>query len=165
MRVIAVDPGKATGIALWTGESGDKSIPFAHTYQLQHSLCSWVDIVLQQQVSETHVVCEAYTITGATLKKTRQNYSLEIIGALRYLAWKFEATFALQTPADAKRLSTNDRLAALGWLRRPLAAEDHANDALRHLLLYRAVTLGETDLVMARQKFSKDDGGRHSQAV
>lgn len=82
---------------------------------------------------DLHVVCEAYVVTANTLKKSRQNWSLEGIGVLRYLARINGAAFELQTPADAKSFATDEKLKAVSWHRR---GQDHANDASRHLLLY-----------------------------
>jgi len=82
---------------------------------------------------ELHVVCESYIVTANTLKKSRQNWSLEGIGVFRYLARTSDAEFTLQSPADAKTFATDEKLKAMGW---HVPGRDHANDASRHLLLY-----------------------------
>lgn len=127
--ILAVDPGKTTGWALSdTGyfESG------------QDDFDTFVARTLEWFVTETvkDVVVERYTVTAETLRKSRQTDALEVIGWLRGHASLRDVSFTLQAPGDAKRFSTDARLEELGWLRRPLAAWDHANDGARHLLLY-----------------------------
>lgn len=65
---------------------------------------------------------------------SRQYDALELIGWLRAMSYLCDIPFVLQTPADAKRFSTDKKLEAAGWLQPK--GQDHANDALRHLLLY-----------------------------
>ena len=88
------------------------------------------------------IVAERFTINQQTIRHSQQTTALEVIGYLRAIALGWgEVDFVLQTPADAKRFAQigsnqNARLDKLGWTQRPLAANDHANDALRHLMLY-----------------------------
>lgn len=133
--IVAVDPGKVTGLATWYG--GGKG-----------SFNSWQDECWDavEQVHDllTHdtveaVVCESYTITMQTLKKTRgENWSLESIGSLRYISRIAKVPFVLQSPADAKKFATDTKLKAAGWWNPTPGA--HANDAARHLLVYLART-------------------------
>ena len=89
------------------------------------------------------VVCESFIITNATLTKSRgENWSLESIGALRFLCTQHEVPFVLQTPARAKSFSTDEKLKRIGW---HTAGKGHATDASRHLLLY-AVSNGLLEL-------------------
>lgn len=126
--VVAVDPGGTTGVACWMGDDrflADEHKPLA--------ACARVDRFLQGYGEQTLVVCEAYVVTQQTIRNTRQNDALEVIGAMRYLAWKYGATFGgLQQPSAAKRIVTNDRLRALNmWT----VGKGHANDAARHVVL------------------------------
>jgi len=86
------------------------------------------------------VATERYTITAETLRKSRQTDALEVIGWLRGMCTVHSKPFKLQAPGDAKRFSSDARLEMIGWLKRPLAKWDHANDAARHLLLYLVTT-------------------------
>lgn len=135
MRVFAVDPGGTSGWACWRdGEvtSGQLEFdPFVDMFEqgLQHGWCINV------------IVAERFTISARTVKLSQQTTALEVIGYLRAMAHLEGIPFVLQTPADAKRFTQVDndahaRLDMLGWTQRPLAKHDHANDALRHLLLY-----------------------------
>lgn len=136
--VLAVDPGKLTGFALWTPNqfvAGEK--PHA----------DFLDFVWQMidddRVPIDAIVCESFTITADTLKKSRQYDALEQIGALRWMSSMTDAQFVLQTPAAAKSFSTNERLKTMGWYQ---VGRGHANDAIRHLILFlaqcRAIDLG-----------------------
>lgn len=129
--VLAVDPGKTTGVAHLASTDGTP-----HTWQLQGHLhtCCWFAECISGHAGPPPalVVCESFIINATTHKKSPQPYSMELIGVLRYLCEYHEVPFKLQTPADAKRFSTDDKLKRLGWW---VPGQDHADDALRHLLL------------------------------
>jgi hypothetical protein len=133
-RILAVDPGKVTGWAMWG--TTDDEVPRAD--QLPMTLFLSTAEALMDRGSFDTVVVEDYLITAATLRKTRGelNWSLEQLGVLRWLARKYELRFVTQRPADAKRFATDEKLRRLGWYRSTPGG--HANDALRHLLLYLA---------------------------
>lgn len=128
MRVLAVDPGKTTGWCLWDKDTGD--LKFGEEQQFE--FCSRAEALIADKSLDA-VVCEAFIITVATAKKTQAPWSLEIIGLLRYLCEKYEVPFILQTPSDAKRFSTNEKLKSIGWYVR---GQGHATDSHRHLLLW-----------------------------
>jgi hypothetical protein len=128
--IVAVDPGKITGLATWAN----------------NELVSWqeptwyaVDRIWNtlEHLEVSVIVCESYTITASTLRKTRgENWSLESIGAIRWMSNRHGVEFVLQAPADAMRFMTDDKLRMLGWYRASIGG--HANDAARHLGLYIA---------------------------
>ena len=130
--IIAVDPGKVTGIACWFDEqmtSWQEPTWYAVDRiwnALEGNGLGPVDVV----------VCESYTITESTLRKTREPYSLESIGALRWMSNRHSVEFLLQAPADAMGFMTDDKLRMMGWYRSSIGG--HANDAARHLGLYIA---------------------------
>ena len=74
--ILAVDPGGTTGWMLWDsglldwGEDGRE--------EFYATLGGLVDFELDA------IVCERYTISSNTLKKTRQHDALELIGVLRH---------------------------------------------------------------------------------
>jgi hypothetical protein len=124
MNVLAIDPGKESGWAEWyNGQFSSAMMPHNTLLDL-----AWTDMHNYDMVA-----VESYIITAATLKKTRgDNWSLEQIGALRWMAHRHNVKFVLQSPADAKSFVKNDRLAGLGWYK---TGPGHDNDAARHLLL------------------------------
>lgn len=125
MKVLAIDPGLTTGIATWEdGEFTSLSMTIEQFYNLAHKMIDWADVV----------VFESYTITLQTLKKSRgENWSLELIGIIRYLADRYEKPILPQAPSDAMGFASNKKLRALDWY---TPGPDHPNDAARHLLLY-----------------------------
>lgn len=126
MRILAVDPGLATGVATYENGVFDSSIwPYPDVMMYLESTVPIVDAV----------AFETFTITARTLKLSRQYEPLELIGLVKYLAWKHDVEIVGQAPADAKSFVKNDRLKQLGWY---APGAGHDNDAARHLLLYIA---------------------------
>src|SRR6185436_6866635 len=122
--IVAVDPGLMTGIAWYNaGDVGTQQLDVESFYAF---VDAWRDDV-------TQVVCEAYMISPDTLRKTRQLWSLELIGLLRFKCWQLKIPFELQQASSAKKFCSNDLLKQFGFYR---PGQDHANDALRHLCIY-----------------------------
>lgn len=133
--LLAVDPGMMTGwAALIDGEftSGEMSMDDfldwgRHDFALENPNGSGEE-------TPSEIVSESYIITQSTLRKSRgENWSLEQIGVLRFLAGSWRIPFSTQSPSDAKSFSGDDKLKKLEWYAR---GKGHANDAARHLLLY-----------------------------
>lgn len=125
--VIGVDPGGTTGLAVWS--PGLK----LHLVELTpDDAVDWMSEVAQG-ATKKHFVVERYTITPATAKMSQQHDALEIIGALKFLVRKYGHTLSMQTPAEAKGYSTDQKLKNIGWYQ---AGKPHARDASRHVLLY-----------------------------
>jgi hypothetical protein len=134
-NVVAVDPGGTTGLA--------QAAFYPDGRIVEDSFRSWerdpframreVEGMLEGRVLDA-VVCERYTITPQTLKKSAQYDALYQVGILGYLARRYGVKVTLQQPSQAKRLATNDKLERIGW-RRP-SPGGHQDDASRHLLTY-----------------------------
>jgi len=141
MLILAVDPGKTTGWAF--KNTAEFSVPYTlleGELPIQTGEYEWYEFLQRYEswIRAGHIdvtVCESFIITRETLKKTRQNWSLEAIGAMRYLSMERGKEFVLQSPGEAKGFATPDKLKKLGWWP---AGEDHAQDAARHLLTYVA---------------------------
>lgn len=127
MGILAVDPGKTTGYVLWNDGERIEGELYGEAF-----LDRADELIVSDQVDV--VVCERFIITAQTGKKTQAPWSLEQIGALRFLCRKHNVHFVLQSASDAKRFATDHRLNALGW-KRPKGA-GHARDAQRHLLVF-----------------------------
>lgn len=125
MRVLAVDPGLRSGWACWSG--GDFQTGICDPMEL-------LDFCSERMGYQPDLLaCEAYKITARTAKLSAQNWSLELIGALRWMCHRSSVPFVLQTPAEAKSFVPDQRLRDLGmWTP---GKEDHARDATRHLVL------------------------------
>lgn len=127
-----VDPGKTTGYAwLLDGDHPDEAtVGQAPAHEFVRIAAGFLS-----QRPGSRIVCEQYRITAQTLKKTRQPWSIEIIGVLKHWHQQtFGATYEEQRPGDALGLITDDVLAAFGVL--ASSDFDHANDACRHMLLW-----------------------------
>lgn len=125
--ILSVDPGKTTGYVVWSdGERSEGELDFE----------AFLNFAWDQLQSETFdvVVCERYIINARTATLTQAPWSLEQIGALRFMCSKFNIQFVLQSASEAKKFSTDKRLNDLGWTK-PRGA-GHARDAQRHLLIY-----------------------------
>jgi hypothetical protein len=136
--VLAVDPGKATGIALFAWTSGQEPVLVA-TWEVVFETYALVIRDVLSKYPGLEVVCEKFTITAQTAKNSQAPYSLEEIGVLRQIMidhgmdpW----SLPFQTPADAKSMFPNPALKKLGYWHRGGAG--HALDAIRHGLLYLA---------------------------
>lgn len=140
MRILAVDPGKTTGWAFLNTNAYDyhKSpaiviLPQVGEYEWYEFLERYEDWLYSGKIDVT--VSESFIISRETLKKTRQNYSLEAIGVMRYMSQRKGREFVLQAPSVAKSFATKEKLDKLGWWPK---GQDHAQDASRHLLTYVA---------------------------
>lgn len=135
--LLAVDPGETTGWAVYDLDAG-ALIPSDRPRQ-----APYLEFLLRTDEFSAHfprratVVVERFTVTTQTAKHSAQPHALRVTGALEYLAHRdgqdFDATS--QPPAAAMKLADNDVLRGLGWYRR---GEEHANDALRHVVLWLA---------------------------
>ena len=135
-NLIAVDPGGTTGFVVL---NQDMSVYYSD------EIPEWYEVPRRVEEFFTHaekyhtpapvVVAESFHISAQTIKKTRQNAPIDILGALRYLNLKYTGTILkTQTPSEAKTFSTNDKLKKAGFWHK--GGEGHANDAFRHALLY-----------------------------
>lgn len=126
MRVLAVDPGLRSGMATWYDGAWA-----AHTEDPMPCL-DWADIQINDHGVDL-VVCESYKVTMETAKKSQQLWSLELIGALRWMCHASRTKFELQAPSAAKNFVPDARLRQMEmWTP---GKEDHARDATRHLIL------------------------------
>lgn len=128
-RILAADPGNMSGLAFgefWAGRD-----PVVEVWELeQQATLEKADQMLSGR-GVSFVVCESFVPRPGV--RTWQPAALEIIGALRWLCWQHKTQFAIQSPADAKRFATDDKLKTIGWWTPTKGG--HANDAYRHLLL------------------------------
>lgn len=134
MRILAVDPGGTTGIALKDfccepfNEAPGTWMPVG--FQRTASL-------LEQKILYDEcdlVVCERFTIGPSTRGKSTRgsNEAIELIGLTRYFCSKQDVPFEEQAPADAMSFVPDSRLRMIGWYK---TGEDHQRDAMRHCLL------------------------------
>lgn len=125
-RLVAVDPGKISGVA-YADFHENKILVQSFEYEQMETI-EYVEIMVKDCDA---VACESFVPRPGV--RTWQPHALEIIGAVRYLCHKAGIPFNLQAPASAKTFATNAKLKKLSWWNP--SPDGHANDALRHLLL------------------------------
>lgn len=132
MRVMAIDPGPSTGIALW---DTDDELPWATTLQRHEAEDFIVEKIAKQAVHL--VICEEFVITAGTAKKGRMgSESIEMIGVVKYFCRECDVELKFGRPSDAMKFATNEKLKRIGWYQ---TGPEHARDALRHLLTWAAL--------------------------
>ena len=124
--ILAIDPGGTTGIAYLAhdGQFG--------TGQLANGFDGFADWMTEQywEAFDAIVIENFIPRPGA---KSQQLDALHIIGAVKFMCRKHGVPLIIQSPANAKSFSTNDKLTAAGWY---TVGEDHGRDAARHLLVF-----------------------------
>lgn len=138
--ILACDPGLATGLSLFSIEHDQDPILLGSWELTMENFASTVRPILAQYPN-IEVVCEKFTITVATAKKSQAPYSLEHIGILKQLMMDAGLNWTrlpLQTPADAKNMWPNPQLKRVGYWH--VGGAGHALDSIRHGLLYMVTT-------------------------
>lgn len=125
VNVLALDPGKMSGIAFYSG-SGTIQAYEANFYKAAKAL-EWLIPMCEL------VTVERFTIGVNTGKMRDNNWSLELIGVARWYCLKHDVNLLFQGPAEAKQFMSNDKLKALGLHKATVGG--HQNDAVRHLIL------------------------------
>lgn len=141
---MAVDPGKATGVALFSLVLGAEPVLEWSVEVQQHEYAAVIRKVLgdPEVCSVLDVACERFTINAQTVRNAQAPYSLEQIGILKQCLMdvgRAPDDVYFQAPANAKAMFDNPKLKKLGYWH--VGGEGHALDAIRHGLL-RLINLG-----------------------
>jgi hypothetical protein len=137
--ILAVDPGKASGIALFEWVEGNEPIlAWSGEYQQdEYALPIRTAFhTAQSQGIQLEIVCERFTINAQTVRNSQAPYSLEQIGILKQIMMdnrRAPDDIYFQSPADAKAMFTNEKIKVLEYWHK--GGEGHALDAIRHGLL------------------------------
>ena len=135
-RLIGIDPGLVTGICSVT-EFADEVTNIEHMEVDQVGLGHYMEMLYGQwrkNGARPIVICESFIITPQTGKNTQAPWSLENIGIVRFFCSKAGIQLVFQTPAQAKRLASDEILKAAG-MHSP-SKGGHQNDAARHVAYY-----------------------------
>lgn len=142
--ILSVDPGKASGIALFQYVAGEEpELLMSGEYQ-QNEYAQPIREALASTMifkSKIEIVCERFTINAQTVKNSQAPFSLEQIGILKQCMMDIGMSaedISFQSPADAKSMFPNPKLKKLGYWHK--GGEGHALDAIRHGLLRLAKT-------------------------
>lgn len=151
MIIISIDPGKATGVAVWCDEDIENGYfkkgftAFEVDVDAFKQFLAFICTLSGQY--EFRFVSESFLITAQTAKNTQAPWSLKHIGSFEFVAWVwFQQPVTLQAPNVGKTFGTDAKLRHVGWYTR---ARGHANDAARHLITYvasRGMVLGNETL-------------------
>ena len=138
--ILAVDPGKASGICLFEWVEGEEpKMAWSGEYQ-QNQYAQAIRLAIHASQSsgvKVEVVCERFTINAQTVRNSQAPYSLEQIGIQRQCL--LDAGYPMddisfQSPADAKAMFSNEKIKKLEYWHK--GGEGHALDSIRHALLY-----------------------------
>lgn len=128
--MLAVDPGKVTGLAfLPAGSTGEAGFLAEEPYLRALDTCA--DIIADEVNHGLLVVSEKFTITQKTGQNSDAPWSLKSNGVLEWLAQRHGRTYTEQKPVLAKRGASKDRLRHAGWY--VPTKDGHAADAASHL--------------------------------
>lgn len=122
---VAIDPGVATGVAVWSNEEEALS-PLTGQYD-REQFFDFLDVV---GPSITHLRIETFTITVATAKKSPQLEPIWFTGAALWHAWKYKFEVSWSKPADVMKKYPDAALKQAGFYNK----SEHARDATRHLV-------------------------------
>ena len=142
-RVLAIDPGKATGLAWMRQEGGVitleetyEAVPETLIDKIRPTLETWRPTEKGQP--PLRIVVEEFIINASTAQRSQEaSWALRTIGAVEQALRDAEyplGAIMWQKPAEAKNAFSNDKLKNLGLWHRGGAG--HALDAVRHGSLY-----------------------------
>jgi hypothetical protein len=143
MRILGVDPGGTTGIAIidvpWDTKRYEPP-PSTHLMDTQIEASwgtgpesvGWRIRDLIENYAPNLIVIEKFIITQQTVRFTRQPDALWVIGGVRFLADINGIPVHMQPASLAKTTWDSKRLTASGWGK--VVKQKHARDALRHAL-------------------------------
>lgn len=131
--VIGVDPGKATGLALYFNLRliAKNSLPVG---DVPREISRWITVAKERYQTDVQIIIavERYQTGSSTVKKTRQADPVELLGACRLIARGDPAISVLTSNAsDAKKVGNPITLKKIGWW---TAGHDHINDAAAQVL-------------------------------
>lgn len=130
-RYLAIDPGLTSGWASYeNGINQAGELPFQEMIDFAEA---WM-YENYQRVRPGAILLERFVVSQRTVQASRgdTNWSMETIGACRWLAHRYDHSFGLLNASDAKNFATDELLKALNWYR---PGKPHGNDAQRILAL------------------------------
>jgi len=136
--VLAVDPGKTTGMALFSRQIDSEPVLEWSKELEQDEVAEAVRSVLWAPDKRHHldVVCERFIINAQTVRNSQAPYSLEVIGIVKQCLkdnGRPMDDIYFQAPADAMNMFDNKKLKKLDYWH--VGGGGHALDAIRHALL------------------------------
>jgi hypothetical protein len=127
--LLAIDPGLATGVSLIDLSDPDNPVKVWSVEVTTEEFYDKIEDLIRQP--ETHVCIERYKIGE---EATDSPWSLELIGIVKLMCYRYGKDLDIQLPSAAKEFATNDKLRAVGFWH--VGGEGHANDSLRHAMIW-----------------------------
>lgn len=137
MKVMAIDPGKSTGIAVL---GKDHDLPYSR--EVPGGIRGFVDWYHNEMVLETglptHLAIENWRVRPDTYKKTQQPDAYLILGWVIGECLRYHVPLTIFEPSDHKKFSkvngpkAQNKIVRLGWGHR--TTDDHEDDACSVLL-------------------------------
>lgn len=146
-RILAIDPGETTGVALMSGPT------LAQASQVAGPLWGQVNSIrfICQPIKPDIVIIEAYRVFPWRLQQHTWSslFTARLIGALEFVCADIGIDLTInQAPGDAKAFSTDEKLRAWGYWQ---PNKKHANDAIRHAVYYLVFGKELQDSVRSKQ--------------
>lgn len=149
-RIIALDPGGTTGIAVWTdcrpSSPTDNEFTWYELGPEEHHKELW-DFLLKGTVgaSGDHtIVCESFEFRQNRQRDNINLMSREYIGVVKLFQQQYGTPVVFQTAGVAKPFVTDEKLKAMGLYQK---GSKHERDATRHLIYYMVNKLHRIDLI------------------
>lgn len=134
--IVGIDPGKTTGVVV-VKASGAARVRVLRSAQvhIDEAPMFFEELLNGQQLPVDVVSMERFTISARTLKASRQEDPLDVIGGVKFLVALHDRDIQLLRfgASDAKTAYSDRRLKALGLFES--VAGKHARDALRHAMI------------------------------
>lgn len=133
MIIVAIDPGKVTGVAVWWDPRNFDNGSHKELEVAEVEDASLVVPILRRMLDgnkPTLVAAERFVPSGRRM--TFQPHAQQVIGALRAFCFEMSVPLIFQQPGAAKKTAPLTLLKQLGW-HNP-TPDDHADDAARHVL-------------------------------
>jgi hypothetical protein len=130
--LLSIDPGLMTGICIIDVTDISEPVKFWSAEWTIEDFHSAIEQVLSQE-SIIEVVIEDFRITESTGDLDEAPWSLNLIGVVEFLGFKYGKSVVRQQPVE-KAFPTNERLRLVDFWH--VGGAGHANDALRHAMVW-----------------------------
>jgi len=139
MQVMFVDPGLATGLVMLGYDQETATITSLEPFEMDVRSC-WSFIYAKLPTCQA-CVCETFTITPQTGKKTQQPWSLWLIGLLQAECWRLGIPIYMQKPGEAMEFEGKPSKAREYnmWVK---GGEGHAKMAMLHAIYWLVIKSG-----------------------
>ena len=133
MIYLAIDPGKATGVAtLAYFKNGEPKFNSFILELKRYEVEDYVRHVAERYGMKLTIIIESWEVRKDTHMKSPQPDARYIIGAVEYIARMYGCGYVEQTAGQMKSFASS-KLRRMGWYK---PGEGHDNDAAGHLMTF-----------------------------